>query len=324
MEMENKAELRKWQEVWNTGLKKAEKTLQKNDDEYKVCHSPVVILQDQELVKSKEWLDILEETLMTKYPSEAFEYWTEKGWLAHAIPELVNLYTIPQPEKFHPEIDCGVHVMMVIDRACANDFSLRTRYLSLFHDFGKGITPAHILPSHYGHEQEGVPLVTKRLEFFSFSASEKRAIELFTKYHGVFHDIKVVKPKKMYDIIKEIGFDKDLSLAQDFCDGLVADSEGRKGYFYKMHPNAYILMHVMKEWKNAESEFDKEFTEFWNMKATKTHEKTGRNINNDLELKSQIKEKFERTFFSGVITKVIASYYPDNIIKDKQNVKRKV
>lgn len=321
--MKKDLELKKWKEIWGNGLLKAEKTTEKNEDEYKICSSPNIPLLDNELIKNEEWLEILEKTLLTNYPSVAFEYWAEKGWLKHALPELMSLYGVPQTEKYHPEIDCGIHTMMVLDRSAANDFSLRTRYFALFHDFGKGITPSDILPSHYGHEKGGEPLVKFRLQYFNLPEKFKKEITQFTYYHGVFHDIKVVKPKKLYGLIKEMGFNENLLLANDFCNGLVSDSEGRKGYFYKPHPNAYILNHVMQEWMERMPNFEKSFEEFWLMKSKKTKEKTGRDISQNEEFKLSIKENFEKSFYVEIITKVIASYYPDNVIKNKHEVKRK-
>lgn len=321
--MTKEQELKKWQKIWDKGLEKAKLTDKKEND-YKIQTSINVPLEHTDLISSKEWQEVLEKALLSPTPSEAFEYWIKQGWLQHAIPEIVNLYNVPQTEKYHPEIDSGIHAMMVIDMSAANNFSLRTRYFALFHDFGKAITSPDILPAHHGHEKAGVPLVKKRLESLdNLSLENKKEILFFTQYHGIFHDIKKLKITKIINFIEQYQFDKNISFAKDVCDGLCSDSQGRKNYFHKPSENSYIFMNIMNSWKENEVNFEENLKNGWLDKVEKVKQKTGQNINKENTIPLKFQEIFKREYYSNVIKKVVASYYPNSIIENKNTVKGK-
>ena len=110
------------------------------------------------LVPERVWQE-LSRGLMEERPSRMFEVLRECGALARILPELNALWGVPQPPKHHPEIDTGVHVMMVVDYAASESYSLPVRFAALMHDLGKGTTPPDQWPRHYGHEQRGIDLV---------------------------------------------------------------------------------------------------------------------------------------------------------------------
>ena len=103
------------------------------------------------LVPERVWQE-LARGLMERKPSRMFEVLRSCGALQRILPELAALWGVPQPEKWHPEIDTGVHVMLVVDWAAAQDFSLPIRFAALLHDLGKGSTPPEMWPRHHGHE----------------------------------------------------------------------------------------------------------------------------------------------------------------------------
>jgi tRNA nucleotidyltransferase (CCA-adding enzyme) len=110
------------------------------------------------LVSERVWQE-LARGLMESKPSRMFYVLRACGALARIMPELDALWGVPQPEKYHPEIDTGVHVMMVIDYAAQRNYSLPIRVAALMHDLGKGTTPPAEWPSHHGHEARSVSLV---------------------------------------------------------------------------------------------------------------------------------------------------------------------
>jgi tRNA nucleotidyltransferase (CCA-adding enzyme) len=112
------------------------------------------------LVPERVWQE-LARGLMEAKPSRMFEVLRACGALARILPELDTLWGVPQPEKYHPEIDTGVHVMMVIDYAAQQRFDLPIRFAALLHDLGKGSTPPSEWPRHHGHEARSVKLVEK-------------------------------------------------------------------------------------------------------------------------------------------------------------------
>ncbi|MGH8806324.1 MAG: multifunctional CCA addition/repair protein [Noviherbaspirillum sp.] len=110
------------------------------------------------LVPERVWQE-LARGLMEAKPSRMFDVLRACGALARILPELDTLWGVPQPEKHHPEIDTGVHVMMVIDYAARQGCSLPIRCAALMHDLGKGLTPPEEWPKHHGHEARSVRLV---------------------------------------------------------------------------------------------------------------------------------------------------------------------
>jgi len=110
------------------------------------------------LVAERVWQE-LSRGLMERAPARMFEVLRGVGALARLIPEVDALFGVPQPPQHHPEIDTGVHTLMVLDRCAATGQPLPVRYACLVHDLGKGTTPADILPRHIGHEQRGEALI---------------------------------------------------------------------------------------------------------------------------------------------------------------------
>ena len=110
------------------------------------------------LVAERVWQE-LARGLMECAPSRMFAVLRDCGALARIMPELDALWGVPQPAAHHPEIDTGVHMMLVIDYAAERGHPLPVRFAALMHDLGKGITPAAHWPSHHGHEQLGLPLI---------------------------------------------------------------------------------------------------------------------------------------------------------------------
>jgi len=110
------------------------------------------------LVAERVWQE-LSRGLMERAPARMFEVLRDTGALARLLPEVDTLFGVPQPPQHHPEIDTGVHTLMVLDRCAATLQPLPVRYACLVHDLGKGSTPADILPRHIGHEARGEDLI---------------------------------------------------------------------------------------------------------------------------------------------------------------------
>ena len=110
------------------------------------------------LVAERVWQE-LSRGLMERAPARMFEVLRGVGALARLMPEVDALFGVPQPPAHHPEIDTGVHTLMVLDRCARTEQPLPVRYACLVHDLGKGTTPADVLPRHIGHEQRGEDLI---------------------------------------------------------------------------------------------------------------------------------------------------------------------
>ncbi|MGX9217292.1 multifunctional CCA addition/repair protein [Massilia varians] len=135
------------------------------------------------LVPERVWQE-LSRGLMEERPSRMFDVLRDCGALARILPELDVLWGVPQPPLHHPEVDTGVHIMLVIDYAASHKHPLEVRFAALVHDLGKGVSPSETWPAHHGHEFEGMKLVTavcKRLKV----PNECRDLALMTaREHG--------------------------------------------------------------------------------------------------------------------------------------------
>ncbi|WP_292040728.1 multifunctional CCA addition/repair protein [Massilia sp. UBA6681] len=135
------------------------------------------------LVPERVWQE-LSRGLMEERPSRMFDVLRDCGALARILPELDVLWGVPQPPLHHPEVDTGVHIMLVIDYAASQKHPLEVRFAALVHDLGKGVSPSETWPAHHGHEFEGMKLVTavcKRLKV----PNECRDLALMTaREHG--------------------------------------------------------------------------------------------------------------------------------------------
>jgi tRNA nucleotidyltransferase (CCA-adding enzyme) len=111
------------------------------------------------LVPERVWQE-LSRGLMEQKPSRMFDVLRDCGALARILPELDALWGVPQPPLHHPEVDTGVHMMLVIDYAAERGLELAVRFAALMHDLGKGVTPSETWPKHHGHEGMGPRLIT--------------------------------------------------------------------------------------------------------------------------------------------------------------------
>jgi tRNA nucleotidyltransferase (CCA-adding enzyme) len=138
------------------------------------------------LVPERVWQE-LARGLMEARPSRMFEVLRACGALARLLPEVDRLWGVPQRADHHPEIDTGVHLMLVLDMAARLNGSLAVRFACLGHDLGKGTTPADALPRHIGHEQRSVELVRAVSERWRVPVACRELAEAVAREHGNVH-----------------------------------------------------------------------------------------------------------------------------------------
>lgn len=254
--------------LWINGVEKSLHSEYRKDTEYSVIkEKKLLLLNDKDLINHPLWVEAMEKALSGKVPSLAFEYWMEQGWLSHALPEISNLWGRDQPEIYHPEIDTGIHAMMVIDRSAYNNNTINARWGALCHDFGKSITDIDKLPSHINHEIKGVPLVQKRVKHWGFSPNRIHFLLKVTEHHGTMHNLHELKPLTMINFINKLELRNDIML-NDFCDVVTADDQGRKNFFNNQPRNIQLLKDVVAFLKENNFEDYLEIdTHFWNEKV---------------------------------------------------------
>ncbi len=138
------------------------------------------------LVSERVWQE-LARGLMSATPSRMFAVLRECGALERLLPEVDRLWGVPQRADYHPEVDTGVHLMMVLDMAARLNASLAVRFACLGHDLGKGTTPADVLPRHIGHEQRSVALVRDVCERLRVPLACRELAEVVAREHGNVH-----------------------------------------------------------------------------------------------------------------------------------------
>ena len=197
------------------------------------------------LVPERVWQE-LARGLMENKPSRMFETLRECGALKVILPELETLWGVPQPALHHPEIDTGVHVMMVIDYAAKQKFNLPVRFAALTHDLGKGTTPADILPRHIGHEDRSVALlkdVSKRLRVPNDC---KELAHIVAKFHGKLHAASKMRPDTLLKFLIELDAIRQPERFADFLKACESDSRGRTGLENCALPETELVKTALK------------------------------------------------------------------------------
>jgi tRNA nucleotidyltransferase (CCA-adding enzyme) len=138
------------------------------------------------LVAERVWQE-LARGLMEPKPSRMFEILRECGALARLLPEVDRLWGVPQRADYHPEVDTGVHLMMVLDMSARLRATLPVRFACLTHDLGKGTTPPEILPKHIGHEERSARLLKKVCDRLRIPTECRELADVVAREHGNIH-----------------------------------------------------------------------------------------------------------------------------------------
>lgn len=138
------------------------------------------------LVSERVWQE-LSRGLMGAKPSRMLQVLRECGALQRLLPEVDKLYGVPQRAEYHPEIDTGIHLEMVLDQSARMNVPLEVRFACLCHDLGKGTTPADVLPRHIGHEQRSEKLTRALCSRWRVPVECKELAELVAREHGNIH-----------------------------------------------------------------------------------------------------------------------------------------
>lgn len=194
----------------------------------------------------------LEKALATPQPSVFFHVLRECGALARVLPEVDALFGVPQPPRWHPEIDCGVHTMMVVDMAARLSDSGAVRFAALVHDLGKANTPTDILPSHHGHEGRGVKRIQRLAERLPVPRQWRELAEIVACYHGHSHRLAKLKPSTVMKVLERTDAFRRPQRFADFLLACEADARGRAG----LEGDAYPQREQFMALRDAAAEVD--------------------------------------------------------------------
>jgi tRNA nucleotidyltransferase (CCA-adding enzyme) len=204
------------------------------------------------LVAERVWQE-LAKGLMESRPSRMFEVLRDCNALARVLPEVDALFGVPQPEQYHPEIDTGVHTMLVIDFAAKHEFPLAVRFAALTHDLGKATTPMNQWPAHHGHEQRSVDLVKSLCARLRVPGHCADVARLTARYHGDIHRAGELRPAT---ILKLLAATDALRRPERFGEILLAaecDFRGRPGYETKPYAATELLQTALKAARSVDA-----------------------------------------------------------------------
>ena len=197
------------------------------------------------LVPERVWQE-LAKGLMASKPSRMFEVLRECGALRVLLPELDRLWGVPQRAEHHPEIDTGVHMMLVMDMAAQLHMPLAVRVACLFHDLGKGSTPADVLPRHIGHENRSLKLLLKVCERLRVPSDCKELAEVVAREHGNIHrsgDLNAEALMRLLERCDAIRQAERFALVLQACE---CDARGRLGFADATYPQAGRLLQTQQ------------------------------------------------------------------------------
>lgn len=193
------------------------------------------------LTPERTWKE-MSRALTEPLPSEFFKVLRSCGALKVIMPELDALFGVPQPAKHHPEIDTGVHVMMVIDIAREKFDNPIVTWGALVHDLGKGVTPEEEWPKHIKHEINGVPLVEQVAKRFKVPRDYTDLGKLVAEHHLRCHKLLEMRPRSIMRLLESIDAFRRPERVRYFAEVCEADARGRLGLENRDYPNGDILI----------------------------------------------------------------------------------
>lgn len=195
------------------------------------------------LVAERVWTE-LERALEEDKPSRFFEVLRGCGALARLFPEIDALFGVPQPSIHHPEVDTGVHVMLVLDAAAKLSPDTRVRFAALMHDLGKGVTPREEWPQHIGHEARGTELVKNFCQRFRVPNEHRDLAMIAARFHAHCHKIAELRPATVVDTLEAMDAFRRPERVDLFVTACEADFRGRHGSEEKPYPQAGLFRSV--------------------------------------------------------------------------------
>ncbi len=215
------------------GFRVAHETLQKMRD-------MVVAGEVHELVPDRVWKET-QVALSGDNPEAFFSVLRDCGALKVVFPEVDALFGIPQPAKWHPEIDCGVHAMMVLAQASRLSNSPDVRFAALVHDLGKATTPKAHLPQHPGHEKRSVRLVNSLSNRMPVPVAYRELGVLVAEFHAHCHRAFELRPTTILRVLLRIDAFRRPDRFERFLLACEADARGRTGFEHNPYPQAQYL-----------------------------------------------------------------------------------
>jgi len=208
----------------------------------------------EHLTPERVWKET-ENALTSRNPQVYFDVLRKCGALKVLFPEIDALFGVPAPEKWHPEIDTGIHVLMTLAIAAQLSPDVDVRFATLCHDLGKGLTPKEFWPRHHGHGPAGVKLVERLCQRMRVPNEIRDLAKLVAEYHDLIHTISILQPKTIIKLFDAIDAWRKPQRVEQVALTSEADARGRTGFEATDYPQGRLLRAA---WIAAQSVTNKE------------------------------------------------------------------
>lgn len=192
------------------------------------------------LTAERVWKET-EKALQSQSPQVYFQVLRDCGALKVLFPEIDALYGVPAPEKWHPEIDTGVHALMTLAIAAQLSPEVDIRFSALCHDLGKGVTPKALWPHHHGHGPAGVRLVEKLCQRLRVPNPVRDLAKLVAEYHDLIHTVQKLRPETLLKLFDAIDVWRKPQRLEQMILTSEADARGRTGFENNPYPQGDYL-----------------------------------------------------------------------------------
>ena len=196
------------------------------------------------LVPERVWAETAK-ALAEPAPEAFLAVLHETGALAVVFPELERLFGVPQPPRWHPEIDTGVHLELVLAAAARLSSEPRVRFAALVHDLGKGTTPPADWPKHVGHEERGVRLIAALAERLRIPGEFRELALLVARHHGLCHRALELRASTVLEFLEHSDALRRPERFGEFLLACEADMRGRTGFADHPYPQAEFLRRAL-------------------------------------------------------------------------------
>jgi tRNA nucleotidyltransferase (CCA-adding enzyme) len=220
--------------------------------EFSIAPETLKLMQDmvaagevEHLVPERVWQE-LDKGLMTSKPSRMLEVLKDCGALEVLLPEVNALWGVPQRAEYHPEIDTGLHLMMVLDMSAQLNASLPVRVACLLHDLGKGATPQAEWPRHIGHEQRSAKLLKQVCERLRIPVECKELSDVVAREHGNIHRSQELNAAALMRLLERCDAIRKPERWPDILLACECDARGRLGFENTTYAPAHRLREVLR------------------------------------------------------------------------------
>jgi tRNA nucleotidyltransferase (CCA-adding enzyme) len=198
------------------------------------------------LIPERVWQET-EKGLATACPEIFFETLRACGALARVFPEIEKLFGVPQPERWHPEIDTGVHTLMALKLSASLSDDIAIRFAVLVHDLGKGETPRPLWPKHHGHGERSIEIIERLSERLPVPNRFRTLATRVARYHDLVHRAAELRPGTILEVLEGVdGLRRSGTALEELLTACEADARGRAGLEASPYPQAEILRRAQR------------------------------------------------------------------------------